>query len=168
MDAPFKKMVEEHPDVQITLSKNDPNASSSEIIMKGGPPAKVLFRKSDLSDKIVVDGSQDGQNVDTEYNESPHRYSNAIDDDNVMTHKSEKDLGSDFAEASQRSSSQEEFDSKLPVVNYFVPLMVSTSQIMDIFKQTSMGQKFQIIEKEDAFSTAVFKESFSLKKFIFK
>lgn len=167
MEAPFKKMVEEHPDVQITLHKHDPNASSSEIIMTSSKKSKPLTRKSDLEDKIVVDGSQENQHIDTDYNETPHRYSNALDEENIMTHKSDRDFNG-FADASTRAYPQDGDETKLPVVNYFVPLVVSTSSIMDVFQQTSKQQKFQVIEKEDAFSTAVFKEAFSLKSYIFK
>uniref|UniRef100_A0A7S3NTE1 Uncharacterized protein n=1 Tax=Euplotes crassus TaxID=5936 RepID=A0A7S3NTE1_EUPCR len=161
MEPPFKPMVDEHPDVQITLHTNDPNASSNKIIMDKAQSKVKLFRKSDLTDKIVVDGSGEEPQMDTDYNSSPHRYSNTLEDENVMTNKHHPELGDDFNTASVSASPKSV--GSLPMVNYFVPLSISPSYIMDVFNQTSVLQKFQIIEKEDAFSTAVHREAFSLK-----
>ena len=57
---------------------------------------------------------------------------------------------------------------QFPLVNYYVPLLISTNSIIDIFKQTSKQQKFHIIECDPCFATAVYKEPFSVKKWLFK
>ena len=127
-----------------------------------------MLRKSDLSDKIIDSADKRGTQVDTEPQDSPQYFSRQLDYENVMTHKSDRDIGTDFAELSAGAEDKNDSESKLPVVNYFVPLLVSPTSIMDIFKQVSKQQNFQIIEKKESYATAVFKEPFSFKKFIFK
>ena len=161
-------MVDEHPDVQITLDKEDPNISRSEIMLKGPHNSKKLLRKSDLSDKIIENPFKSGKNIDTDLHGSSHSFSGHIDYDNALTHKSDNDFGHDLVEEVSGVIGGNDLESKLPVVNYFIPLLVSPNSVMDIFNQIWKQQNFQIIEKEEAYSTAVLKEPFSIKKFIFK
>jgi hypothetical protein len=166
MKPTFHEMVDEQVEVQITLDKEDPNVSRSEIMLKGGRTAK-LVRKSDLSDHIIDMGFKNHDQVETDPQDSPGHFKVA-NHDHTMTGKSDKDIGVDFDEATSGTVSQKDPESQLPLVNYFVPLLVSPNSIFDIFMIVWKLQNFQIIEKEEEYSTAVFKEPFSFKKILFK
>ena len=157
-------MIDESPEVHITLDKEDPNASRNEIVMRSNTKLKSLVRKSDASDGLVDLQYRPNHQVDSEPHDSPHSFSKQVDFDPWMTgDKSDK---CELAEALDQFHVDEPInanENKLPLVNYFVPLLVSTNSIIDIFKQTWKQQNFQIIECEAGNSTAVYREPFSFK-----
>lgn len=131
MNPAFHEMVDEQVEVQITLDKEDPNVSRSEIMLKGGKTAK-LIRKSDLSDRIIDMGFKNHDPVETDPQDSPGHFKDA-NYDHTMTGKSDRDIGVDFDEATSGIVSQKDPESHLPLVNYFVPLLVSPNSLFDIF-----------------------------------
>jgi len=171
MTSKFKEMIEEAPDIHVTLDREDPNASRSEIVLKNEKNRQNLIRRSDASDKLIeLQYKQDlhHYNVDTEPHDSPHSSSKFDIEAYAMSEKSNKAIW--FSDHNENHTYGEisEPKSQLPLVNYYVPLLMSTNAIIDLFKQTSKQQNFQVIECQQSFATAVFKEPFSVKRWLFR
>ena len=152
----------------MTMDKEDPNASRGEIVIRSGVKLKSLVRKSDASDGLVDLQYQPNHQVESEPHDSPHSFSKPDYYQWITGDKSEK---LELADAFDQLQADEQLNAnelKLPIVNYFVPLLMSTNSVLEIFKHTCKQQNFQIIELEGDSSTAVYKEPFSFKKLIFK
>jgi len=134
MEPKFKEMVEEHPEVHITLDREDPNASRSEIVLKSTRKNKTLVRKGDVTDGLIGVNYKDEHQIETDTNESPFSHHKNFDFDNLVTNKSDKMIND--SPKSSIGMTQSESTNALPMVNYFVPLLMSPNSILDIFEQT--------------------------------
>ena len=169
MKSGFKEMVEDSPDIQITLDREDPNASRSEIVVRSDAKFKSLVRKSDISGGIVDLQYRPNILVESEAQDSPISFGNNPDfESKIIGDKEDKhELGSDIDQF-QYEEQTSSLDNNLPIVNYFIPLSMTVASIIEVFNETWKQQNFKVIEYEAGNATAVFKAPFSLKKIIFK
>jgi hypothetical protein len=158
-------MKDDNVEAQITNDNDNQNVSRSEIMFKGGRDTK-LMKKSNLSGCIIDTRFRPDDHFETDPHSSPGEFKEA-EYGPALTSKSDKDIGIDFEEAASQIIDKKDTDSNLPLINYYVPLLVSPNSLIDIFMLVWNHQKFQIIEKEEAYATAVLKQTFSFKKLLF-
>ena len=135
MNPKFKQMVDEPQEVHITLDREDPNASKCGIVMDSNRNNKSLMRKSDMSDGLIDTNYKSANQLDTDPHDSPHSFSKQLDFDHLVTGKSDKGIVEDSPKSGVQMQ-QTDTAGNLPMVNYFVPLLLSPSAIFDIFEQT--------------------------------
>ena len=58
--------------------------------------------------------------------------------------------------------------SHYPNVKLHIPLSVTTNAVFEVFNKVAKSEKFQIIEMEHSFATAVYKEPFSIRRMLTK
>ena len=127
MKPGFNKMVEESPEIQITLDQEDPNASRSEIVVRSDLKLRNLVRKSDVSDRIIDLQYKPNLLLESEPQDSPVSLGNNPEFDNKII--DERDDRSEIGNTDQlhEEAPSDTFEAKLPIVNYFVPLDMTIS-----------------------------------------
>lgn len=150
MNPKFQKMIDDPHDVQVTLDREDPNASLSKIVDRADKNRNKLIRQSDAVDKLIDDFQfkQDlhSINLDTDPIDSPHSNNKFEMQSFDISNKSNKNILISEQNDNLTFGEMSETGAQFPSVTYYVPLLMSTNSILDLFKQTSRQQKFQVIE----------------------